>query len=149
MNRNNESSVPVLMLFEVGRLYGKIYKRCDKIFKEKSFPFEMDQIPVLMRLYYKGAASQQEIYSGLQRDKASVNRTISVLLKKNIVEVIQDVTDKRKTIVELTASGKKLAMQANTILEEFDASLSSAFTKEERKQFHSLMLRLMDSVTLT
>jgi len=149
MNRNNESSVPALMLFQVGALYGKIYKQCDKIFKEKSFPFEMDQIPVILKLYYKGGASQQEICSALQRDKASVNRTVSFLLKRDIVKVIQDVADKRKTLVELTATGKKLAMQANKILEEFDASLFSVLTKEERKQFFSLMLKLIDTVTFT
>ncbi len=149
MSQNNELLIPTLTLFQIGAVYGRIHKKCDKIFREKAFPLEMDQIPVVMKLHYKGGASQQEICSGLQRDKASVNRTVSFLLKKNLVKVIQDVNDKRRTIVELTATGKKLAMQANTILDEFDASLSSAFTKEERKQFHSLMLKLIDSVTFT
>lgn len=148
MNSSNKP-VPPLILSQIGFLYGRVYRACDKIFREKSFPLEMDQIPVIMTLYYKGGAFQQEISAQLHRDKASVNRTISFLLKKDIVKVIQDSNDKRKTIVELTASGKKMAKQAAIIIEEFDAFLVFALTEEEKKQFQSLMLKLIDTVNFT
>jgi len=147
MNQDNGSSVPIFMTFQIGALYGRIHKECDKIFRERSFPLEMDQIPVVLRLYYKGGASQQEICSALQRDKASVNRTVSFLLKKDIVKVIQDSDDKRKTAVTLTTTGKKLAKQAHIILEEFNQLLTSVLTEEERKQFHSLILKLIGTIT--
>ena len=147
MNQDNEFSVPSLMTFQIGALYGRIHKECDKIFREKAFPLEMDQIPVVLRLYYKGGASQQEICSAIHRDKASVNRTVSFLLKKDIVKVLQDSADKRKTAVTLTTTGKKLAKQATVILEEFNQMLSSVLTEAERKQFHSLMLKLIGTVT--
>lgn len=149
MNADNKYPAPPLIISQIGALHSRIYRECDKIFREKAFPLEMDQLPVLLKLYYKGGASQQEISSVLQRDKASVNRTVSFLLKKDIVKVIQDAADKRKTVVELTATGKKLATQANAILEEFDAFLTSVLTEEQRKQFHSLMLKLIDNVTFT
>jgi len=147
MNQDNASSVSPFMTFQIGALYLRIHKECDKIFRKKAFPLEMDQIPVVLRLHYKGGASQQEICSALQRDKASVNRTVSVLLKKDIVKVIQDSADKRKTLVTLTTTGKKLAKQANIILEEFNQFMSSVLTEEERKQFQSLMLKLIDTIT--
>jgi len=109
----------------------------------------MDQIPVVLTLYYKGGASQQEICSKLQRNKASVNRTVSFLLKKDIVRVMQDLTDKRKTLIELTQTGKKLAGQAHTILEKYNASLSSVLTKEEHNKFHNLLIKLINTTTST
>jgi DNA-binding MarR family transcriptional regulator len=147
MNPNNEYVVPGLMIFESGALYNKIHKDCNKIFREKEFLLEMDQIPVVLTLYYKGSASQQEICSRLQRNKASVNRTISFLLKKDIVRVIQDLADKRKTWIELTETGNKLAGQAHAILEKYNASLSSVLTKEESKQFHNLIRKLINTTT--
>jgi DNA-binding MarR family transcriptional regulator len=107
----------------------------------------MDQIPVLMVLYYSGGASQKTIGTDLGRDKASVNRTISVLVKKDFVNVIPDAVDKRKTHVKLTASGESVAKQADAILGRFDAVLSSELTEEDRKEFDKTMLKLIGIVT--
>ncbi|WP_439699239.1 MarR family winged helix-turn-helix transcriptional regulator [Mucilaginibacter sp. AW1-7] len=107
----------------------------------------MDQIPVLMSLYYSGGGSQKTIGLALGRDKASINRTISVLLKNDFVKVIPDITDKRKTHVELTASGVLLAKQADAILGKFDAVLSAELAGEERKEFDKTMLKLIEIVT--
>jgi len=107
----------------------------------------MDQIPVLMRLYYSGAASQQEICSGLLRDKASVNRTIALLAKNDFARVLRDAADKRKTSVELTEIGNELAAQAHILLENFNESLAATLTENERTLFSSLALRLTDAIT--
>ena len=147
MNNSNEFPILPLIIYQVGYLYHQTLRECDKNFRAKALPLQMDQIPVLFKLYYQGGASQQEISTALLRDKASVNRTISFLHKKDIVKVIQNVTDKRKTVVELTANGKKLAKQALAIIEEFDGYLSSALTKEERIQFPRLMQKLIDTAT--
>jgi DNA-binding MarR family transcriptional regulator len=147
MDQNINLPAPPSMVAQIGHLYHRIYKECDKIFRGHDFPLQMDQIPVLMSLYYSGGASQKDTGIGLGRDKASVNRTISVLLKNDIVRVIQDAVDKRKTYVELTTSGEKLAKQADAILARFDAVLSSELTIEERKEFDKTILKLTGIVT--
>jgi len=147
MNRKIEHPAPPSLVAQIGALYHRIYKECDKIFRGHDFPLQMDQVPVLMTLYYSGGASQKTIGTDLGRDKGSVNRTISVLLKSDLVKVIQDTVDKRKTHVELTASGEILAKQADAILARFDAVLSSELTGEERKEFDNTMLKLIGIVT--
>lgn len=107
----------------------------------------MDQIPVLMSLYYSGGVSQKDIGADLGRDKASINRTISVLLKNDLVKVTPDTIDKRKTCIELTASGEKLSKQADAIITRFDTVLSSDLTEAERKEFDKTMLKLIGIVT--
>ena len=91
--------------------------------------------------------SQKATCTALGRDKASVNRTISFLLKKDLVKVIPDTDDKRKTHVKLTTSGENLAKQADVILGKFDAVLSAELTAEERDDFNKTMLKLIDVVT--
>jgi DNA-binding MarR family transcriptional regulator len=147
MNHKIGHPAPPSLVAQIGSLYHKIYKECDKIFREDDFPLQMDQIPVLMSLYYSGGASQKATGSALGRDKASVNRTIAVLLKKDFVKVIPDTVDRRKTHVELTASGEKLAKQADAILGRFNAVLSSELTEEERKALDKTMLKLIGVVT--
>ena len=138
---------PPIMIASIGSLYHKIHRQCDKIFREQGFPLEMDQIPVLMKLYYSGAASQREIGSELLRDKASVNRTITLLAKNEFAKVLKDATDKRKTNVELTETGKKLAAQAHLLLKNFDESLAATLTKDERTLFNSLAIKLTEAIT--
>jgi DNA-binding MarR family transcriptional regulator len=139
-----------VFIAQVGSLYREISKGCDRIFQEQGFPLDMDQIPVLFALFYsESGLSQQEISSGLQRDKASVNRTVALFARKEIAKIIPDVVDKRKTRVELTAAGKKLARQGHVILEGFNASLSSALSAEEKQQFHKLMVKLLGAVGST
>ena len=147
MNRKIDQPAPPLLVAQIGAFYHRLYKECDKIFRGHGFPLQMDQIPVLMTLYYSGGASQKDTGADLGRDKASINRTISVLLKKDFVKVIPDTIDKRKTRVELTASGEKLAKQADAILGRFDAVLSSELTEQERKEFDKTMLKLIEIVT--
>jgi DNA-binding MarR family transcriptional regulator len=147
MNQNDKHPAPPLLISQIGGLANRVRRECDKVFRAHGFQFEMDQMQVILSLYYSGKSSQQEISYRLQRDKASVNRTISLFLKKDIVNVDQDIADKRKTCVGLTETGNKLAMEANAVLEKFDAVLSSELTKEERKQFNSLIDKLISKVT--
>ena len=147
MGSNNENAIAPLVIFQVGMLYRLIHKQCDKLFQAKEFPLEMDQIPVLMALYFKGKSSQQEISTSLFRDKASVNRTVALLLKMELVEVVPDKIDKRRTLVELTAEGKKLAKEATAMLEEFDDSLSSVLTPGVKSQFLRIINALTGSMT--
>ncbi|GAA3987108.1 MarR family winged helix-turn-helix transcriptional regulator [Mucilaginibacter dorajii] len=147
MNHKIDHPVPPSLVAQIGALYHRLYKESDKLFREHDFPLQMDQVPVLMVLYYAGGASQKDVGTALGRDKASINRTISVLLKKDFVKVIPDAVDKRKTHVELTASGQKLAKQADAILGRFDAVLSSELTLEERKGLDKTMLKLIGLVT--
>lgn len=147
MDRKINHPAPPSLVAQIGSLYHKMQKECDKIFREHNFPLQMDQVPVLMILYYSGGTSQKEICTSLGRDKASINRTISVLLKIDFVKVIPDAIDKRKTHVELTASGEKLAKQADAILGRFDTILSSELTEQERKDLDRSMLKLIGIVT--
>jgi len=134
-----------LIVSQIGRLHKALFKQCDKRIRQMGFPVEMDQVPVLAALYYGGGLSQQEICANLQRDKASVNRTVSFLSKKGFARVVQDVTDRRKTRIELTAIGKELAIQVDAVIKEMETSLISALTEKEVQQFSTLINKLIET----
>ena len=142
MNHTNRRPNPPTLLAQIGSLYTRAHRACESEFREQGFPLDFDQVPVLLSLYYSGGASQQEIYTRLSRDKASVNRTVSFLTKKGFTTVTPDAGDRRKTIVELSPKGKDVAKQGNVILEKYDAMLSSRLTAEERKVLHDLIGKL-------
>jgi DNA-binding MarR family transcriptional regulator len=68
------------------------------LFREQHFPLDLDQMPLLLIAYYSGAASQQELGTTLQQDKASINRTVNFLVTRGYAVVEQNPNDKRKPI---------------------------------------------------
>jgi DNA-binding MarR family transcriptional regulator len=147
MPKDDKLPEPHLMISQIGHLNIVIRKAGDKLFREEDFPLEMDQIPVLMMVYYRRGASQQEICSALRRDKASINRTVAFLVKKHMAKVLDDATDKRKKRVQLTVTGNQLARRANIVIEKFGAFLASTLTEAENKQFHAIMAKLIETVS--
>jgi DNA-binding MarR family transcriptional regulator len=142
----NRDPSPHSIISRIGFMHIRIRKECDKRFREEGFPLEMDQIPVLMILYYQQTLTQQEISSRLERDKASVNRTIGFLIQRDLVKVRPDETDRRKTSVQLTAAGKRLGKRANSLLDDVGRQLAGAFTDTEREQFDRLTSKLVQSM---
>ncbi|SFD22383.1 DNA-binding transcriptional regulator, MarR family [Chitinophaga sp. CF118] len=128
----------------IGALRLKLLRECDRLFREKNFPLDMDQVSVLRLLYGSPGLTQKEIGTQLQRDKGSVNRTISVFSEKGIVKVIMDKQDKRKTRIELTIEGKNLAKQTEIVLVKYEKSLASLFSEEEYQTFNLLMNKLLN-----
>jgi DNA-binding MarR family transcriptional regulator len=146
MNSENRAQArPPLIVSQIGRLHKTLFTQCDKRIRQLGFPIEMDQVPVLAVLYYDGGMSQQEICAHLQRDKASINRTVSFLSKKGFVKVVQDATDRRKTRIELTTIGKELAIQVHAVIKEIETSLVSALTEKEVQQFSTLTSKLIET----
>ena len=128
----------------IGALRLNILRECDRLFREKDFPLDMDQVSVLRLLYISSGISQKEIGARLQRDKASVNRTIALFSEKNIAKVIPDKQDKRKTGIELTPEGKKLAKQTELVLVKYEKQLATHISEEEYKIFNFLLEKLLN-----
>lgn len=128
----------------VGALRLKVLRECDRLFREKDFPLDMDQVTVLRLLHGSPGLSQKEIGALLQRDKASVNRTISVFSEKGIVDVVTDKQDKRKTRIELTSEGKRLAKQTETMLVKYEQHLASLLSEKEYQTFNLLLNKLLN-----
>ena len=128
----------------IGALRLKVLRECDKLFRERDFPLDMEQVSVLRLLYSSPGLSQKEIGALLQRDKGSVNRTISVFSRKGIVKVVTDKQDKRKTRIELTTEGKALARQTGGVLAKYEKYLASLLSEGEYKVFNLLVNRLLN-----
>jgi DNA-binding MarR family transcriptional regulator len=143
MKTEKNTLAPPFFISQIGVLYRSIRKRGSELFREQNFPLDLDQMPVLLIAWYSEGSSQQELGATLQRDKASINRTVNFLVTKGYAQVEPNPDDKRKTTVKLTTEGKKLARQAHDILTEFNALLSSALSSAEQTQFQKITDKLI------
>jgi len=145
MDQKQEFSVPPVLLSQIGVLYRTVRKNGGSLFRKQDFPLDLDQIPVLLVIYYTNGACQQAMGASLQRDNASINRTVAFLVKNGYATVETDQENKRKTIVRPTTEGTKLARQANQIISQYNISLSSTLSPEEQKQLHILINKLLEA----
>jgi DNA-binding MarR family transcriptional regulator len=119
-----------LLLFKLFDIHKIINNKANKFFSKDGVHVQVDQIPVIMVLYYEGPQSQQEMAHELVRDKSSVLRTVASLQTAGYLKVEHDTTDKRKKLVNLTLQGvelaERIAGEVGSIDERIFAKLSVA-----------------------
>lgn len=124
-----------------------MYNKANKMFcKDGSMPLAVEQLPVLMSLFYRGTMSQQEIADLIERDKSSVLRSIKSLQNKNLLNVAQDPFDKRKKMIQLTSEGHSIGISINKKILDIDKAMFSCFTTEEKKQMEHLMQKCSEGI---
>lgn len=134
------------ILFKVVDLHKTAHNKANKLFTRDGIGVPIDQLPVLMVLYYVGEMSQQDIADRLLRDKSSVLRSIASLEAKEFVFIKSDDLDKRKKIISLTAIGEAQAGGISKELTKLDKMLFSCLTKEERQDFEALLFKCSEHI---
>jgi DNA-binding MarR family transcriptional regulator len=132
-----------LLLFKIFHIHKIICNKANKYLSKDGLAIQVEQIPVLMVIYYTGLQSQQEIADELLRDKSSVLRTVSWLEKAGYIIVEPDTTDKRKKLLKLTKQGQQLAEKIAEETSGMDDKMFSNLSKAEKL----ILTELLDKVT--
>lgn len=119
-------------MFHLGSLQKAIFNKANKLFMQSGLPIQVEQIPVLMTLHSKGDMSQQEAADLCQRDKSSIQRTITSLIKHGYVETAEDPFDKRRNIVHLTKDGRLITRKIERKIIEIESKLFVSLSENEK-----------------
>jgi len=120
-------------MFKLSRVDKELRKRGNNIMHEKGFDIQFEQIPPLMITYVEGEVSQQQIADELNRDKSSINRTITWLEKNGYVTVSQDSNDKRRNVIKTSRRGEAFAATLFEHMSKLNEDILNALTAEEKK----------------
>lgn len=135
-----------ILMFKFKDLHKLMYNKANKLFCKEGMPLAVEQLPVLMVLFYRGTMSQQEIADILERDKSSVLRSIKSLQTKSLISVAQDPFDKRKKMIKLTDEGHTIGVSINKKVVEIDKAMFAYFTEEEKKQMEHLIQKCSEGI---
>ncbi|MBL7713540.1 MAG: MarR family transcriptional regulator [Chitinophagaceae bacterium] len=135
-----------LTMFRVIELHKAIYNKSNKIINKDGWGLQVEQLPVLMILYFSGASSQQDIADKLIRDKSSVLRSVVSLESKGFLVTAQDPFDKRKKMVQLSNAGRKLGDLIAAEISKLDKLLFACLDAQETEQFHALLKKCETSI---
>ena len=78
------------------------------MFRTSAYSVTVEQFAVLTVLWYENGINQNEIAHRLNRDKTTIARVISNMLKHDYIEKKADNDDQRNRKVSLTPLGKKV-----------------------------------------
>ena len=138
---NYDSEKNKLMMFKLVELHKAIFNKANHIITNTGLEIQVEQLPVMMVIFYGGTMSQQDMADKLQRDKSSIFRSISSLEGRGLLAVAKDPFDKRRNLVQLTKEGKKLADKIALEISRIDAMLFECLSPEETTTFESLILK--------
>ncbi|MDH7464245.1 MarR family transcriptional regulator [Chitinophagaceae bacterium 26-R-25] len=132
--------------FQLHRIQKAMFRNGNHMMQKSDIPLQMEQLPVLMVICAKKELSQQEVADILGRDKSSVMRSITTMVKKGLVTVSQDVNDKRRNNLIPTKNGIALANKLKNIAKEAEAEAFKAFSVEEKDTMLKALMDIADKL---
>lgn len=127
---NNQFKRGELYSFITGVASTAIARRLQKNFKTNGVEITIEQWSVLYHLWKQDGVNQQELCNATFRDKPSITRLVDNLEKLKLVRRVSSKEDRRRNLIFLTETAKKLQDQsmelANQTLNEALEGVSSA-----------------------
>ena len=90
-----------------------------------------------------GATSQAELGRRSNMDRSDVVAAINELAERGAVERTPDPDDRRRNIVTLTTTGKRLLRRMEHVLDQVQDNLLEPLSAEERQTVTRLLIRLL------
>lgn len=108
------------------------------------FDLERHEFDTLHKLAGRGgSAAPSDLAQDLDLAPASVSGRLDALEKRGFVRRTPSTTDRRRVIVELTASGRETWLGAMDVLGHEEERLLGVLTPEERTTLNDLLRRVM------
>jgi len=104
------------------------------------------QCHTLLEIEKSDEVSVSELAKNLTLDKSTVSRTVDGLVNINMVDRVIPTENRRKTLINLTDSGKKVCKTINYTNDVYMKEVLKEFTGPEREEFLRLFGKLTSSM---
>ena len=112
MNPTSLQENIVSMCSEVTR---KFHFKMQQKFKQAGFDVTSEQFTVLTHLWFENGLTQQEISIRTGRDKTTISRILSNMIKKNLISKEDNPQDGRSNLIKVTTYGRNIQHQLISI----------------------------------
>lgn len=103
------------------------------------------QILIFVHTHRAQMATVSSLASEFNMTKATISDSVKTLLKKELVEAVQDKSDSRSFSLELTDFGKQIAQSSSRFMSDIETSLD-AFPKSQQEMMYTTLLKLIESL---
>jgi DNA-binding MarR family transcriptional regulator len=133
-----------------GLLLARLGQEATARFRRSVRPLNLgaQQFIVLKQLEALGACSQGQLADALGIDYSNLASVTGELYRRELVTRSRDETDRRRYVVELTDSGRRLLADADNAVGVGEEDMLSVLGDPEREQLWDLLRRIADSLEL-
>ena len=104
------------------------------------------QMPIFRVLANTGRLAQGELAKILHITPATMTTSLNRLAAAGFVAKQKDPADKRRTVIALTPSGKKLSRDITTAVNDLEMSFTKDFTEEELKHLQIYLQQIKENL---
>ncbi len=105
-------SLQTNIIFLCGDFVHGFHQALTKAFKTNKIPVTIEQFSILVILFYQNGINQKEIGTLLGRDKTTITRIISNMVRNKLISRMSDPRDNRGKLIYLTAKGEAIQKKA-------------------------------------
>lgn len=107
--------------------------------KESGFKITIDQWLVIKTLLENPTITQKDLSSNVFKDEASVTRIISNLVRDGYINRNEDIKDRRKSILKVTAKGVKIIQDVQVIVDQNRADALAGLSQQQIEQLNVVL----------
>lgn len=100
------------------------------------------ELAALLVLQVRGESTMSSLAGDLGAPLSTITSMVKRLVRKGLVNRYQSAKDQRIVLAELTEEGKKIALQARTIMDNTFGRIQAALSEDELAQFLSLAMKV-------
>jgi MarR family transcriptional regulator, organic hydroperoxide resistance regulator len=140
-------SLQTNIIFLCGDFAHMFQRTLSLLFRAGRIPVTIEQFAVLAILFYQNGISQQELATLLGRDKTTIARIITNMIRNKLIQRVNDKADGRRKLIYLTAKGKTIQKKAVKISGELYVKTLADVDEKQLSQGVSLMTRLINNIS--
>lgn len=141
MKRRDPKRQLEFLLWEVARLQYRVYNE-----RFRATGLHQSQVIALIHLDRVEELSQTHLADRLGMRKAPAGTLIEGLEGKGLVERRRSQEDRRLQLVSVTETGRRVVDRVDQMAEELGVDARRGITRQERRQFVSVLQRLRDNL---
>ena len=139
-------SLQTNIIFLFGDFVHVFHQALTRVFKDNRIPVTIEQFSILAILFYQNGINQKEIGTLLGRDKTTITRIISNMVKNKVIYRINDKRDSRGKLIYLTAKGEAIQKKAVSVSGKLYQKAVSNIHEKDLTQGMTLVAKMTKNV---
>lgn len=140
-----DQKLDAVLFFIIEKVHKAARRHSQEAFYKAGYDVTLDQWLVLKKIYDADKINQIELAEALFKDRASITRILSLLLKKKLIKKTED-TDKRAFNLSLTPTGNQFYADLLIIVNKLRRQYTESVSGAEQAELRRLLTKILDNI---
>ena len=139
-------SLQTNIIFLCGDFVHVFHQALTRAFKANKISVTIEQFSILVVLFYQNGINQKELGTLLGRDKTTITRIISNMVKSKVIYRVSDKRDSRGKLIYLTPKGEAIQKKAVKVSGKLYQKVVGNIQEKDLTQGMTLVAKMIQNV---